>query len=208
MADFGAFDLHLSPITTDEQLAVVIAFMDSLGPNDRAIYDGDVEELTWFRREETEASRAWQEFKRRLRPWDVLLYGNHDVANKDKWHETFNIRNIIIMHGHQFDKSAGGCAQRTYYKWAPWVRNVWLNSPMEQKMAHDTSWQEHNGQVWGAGVRWLENSPYRVLVIGHTHDTAIINRPQTGKKEIGVGSLPEDRVYLNLDTLRVEWIKT
>ncbi len=124
-------------------------------------------------------------------------------TEKDKLPETFALRNIIIMHGHQYDKFAGGCAQKTYYRWAPWIRNVWLKSPWEQKMAHDTSWQAHNGQVWGTAINWLETSKYRTLVIGHTHDTAIINRPFSGRKLVAVGGLPEDRVYLNLDTMRV-----
>lgn len=201
--NFGAFDLHLSPITTDEDMAVIRAFQEMLKPEDRAIYGGDIEELTWFKKEEVESCHAYQEFVSRLRPWDVCLYGNHDILRKGKWPEIFVVRNIIVMHGHQFDRYAGGCAQRTYYKWAPWVRNVWLDSPWEQKMAKDVSWQSHNGQVWGAAINWLEASKHRVLVIGHCHDTVIINRPQTGRKLIGVGSLPEDKVFLNLDTMRV-----
>ncbi|HUV52893.1 MAG TPA: hypothetical protein VMW64_07445 [Dehalococcoidia bacterium] len=207
MSDYSAFDLHLSPITTDEELKVIIAFQEMLDPKDRAIYPGDVKEFTWFTREEVEACRAYQEFKSRLRPWDICLYGNHDVIEKDKLPETFQVRNIIIMHGHQFDKYAGGCAQRTYYRWAPWVRNVWLKSPGEQKMAGETSWTAHNGQIWGAAINWLEASKYRILGIGHTHDTAIINRPISGKKLVGVGSLPEDGVYLNLDSLRICKVK-
>jgi len=203
MSDFIAFDLHLQPDMYDVQIARVEAFQKMLKSYDRAIYGGDIRELTWFTRKECEESEEYRAFKSRLRPQDEELWGNHDWELKDELKEILVVRNIAIMHGHQFDKYATGCAQKTYYKWAPWVRGIWLKSPWEQKMAGDNSWQKHNGQVWGVAINWLEKSKYWALIVGHTHDTAIINRPITRKKLVGVGSLMEDGVFFNLDTMRV-----
>ena len=50
------------------------------------------------------------------------------------------------------------------------------------------------------------SSTYATLVIGHTHDTAIIARPESDKKLILLGSLPEDGVYLDLDALEIRRI--
>lgn len=198
-----AFDLHIRPGMTDLEIARIKAFQLLVTPYDIAVYGGDVMELTWFSKAEVEACRAYNEFKRRSRLQDKLLWGNHDPLLSGA-QELFVVDGTIIMHGHQFDKYANGCAQKTYYHWAPWVRGIWLKSPWEQKMAKDTSWTKHNGQIWGAAVNWLEASEYERLIMGHTHDSVEMNRPVSWKQLYSVGSLPEDGVYFDVDDMQVK----
>ena len=134
------------------------------------------------------------------RPYGVdlrFLRGNHDPQLQ--FPLSTAIGQTIYMHGHHFDKLADSWWKRFYYRFAPWVKGMWLDTPAEQKRRQDKDWSLHNGEIYGRAIRYLEESDYRTMVIGHTHDSALITRPESGKKLISLGSLPEDGGYLKWD---------
>jgi len=186
-----AVDLHLGYDWTPGQEQNIWDFLKMVHPDDKVIFPGDTLELAWRREEEVYKLPEYHQFI--TSPGDfIILEGNHDLQ---KGLPFMLIGDIFICHGHQFDVLADTAWKRFFYRFAPYVRNLWWQSPFEQKMTNNRNWQVHNAVIWARAISWLEASPFRTLVMGHCHDSCIIERPELGKRLVALGSLAEDGVY-------------
>lgn len=202
MARYAVFDLHLGMPWGDRYSRIWDFLADVCKPRDIVVCGGDTYEYAWYSEEELRQNPDVAKFENlvRIRDLDVFfLEGNHDPDNCPEYTQP----GVCIRHGHQYDVLADSAWKRWYYRFAPWIRNFWLDTPWQQAMQGDPTWKHHNGFIAGRGIQWLEDSEFGTLVIGHCHDSAVINRPGSGKRLVMVGSLPEDGVYLDLESMEI-----
>ena len=206
MSTYAVADLHIGYNWSDKQYHNIWQFLAQLSRDDRVFFLGDTFEYAWRTEEEIHSSPEFKKFKLLLQKHHihaVMIYGNHDLGYGLEFGEH---NNTCLMHGHQFDILADTWWKRWYYHLAPWVRNIWFDSPWQQKQNASPDWQHHNGFIAGRALRWLENSQYNSLIIGHTHDCIRIDRPESGKQLFLIGSLPEDKVYFDLDNKQYKFL--
>lgn len=202
--EYVAFDLHLGYGWTNEQKERIAEFQ-RISQGHPRLFPHDTLELTWLTPRQAAENPDIKWFYKSLGPRDKIKPGNHDPLEKYLaiFGDAFSLflvkeliyGDIILMGGHEFDNLADTAWKRFYYRFAPWVRDVWLNSPWEQKLREDRRWQPHNWAIWGKAVDWLEESAYKTLGIGHAHDSVIVRRTELGKVLKAIGSLAEDGVY-------------
>lgn len=175
----------------------VFDFLKLTHDGDVTISVGDTDEYAWlgpmmFNNEIVKA------FHRKIMGELIMLYGNHDCPEMCSA-ESYSFGTLdslgVIMHGHQFDSTCDRAWKREIYNLGPVVRKFWFKSPFQQKTNNHGKWMDHNARIWGNAIKWLEDSCFSTLVMGHTHDSRIISSPETGKTLIALGSIAEDGVY-------------
>lgn len=189
---FIAADLHIGYDWTPEQYGRIWKFQAMLEPDDLVVYDGDTHELVWLTKDELFNSKIYHKFIKGTRCETVYVRGNHDI---DIGLESFIIGDTLIKHGHQWDIIADSAWKRFYYRFAPYLRNIWWQTPFEQRINRSNEWMLHVASIYFGAVKWLETGPCGMVVIGHTHDTCVIRRPVPCRRLVGVGSLPENGTY-------------
>lgn len=203
------FDTHIGYEWPQIGYDRIWEFMNITRDYEMRIGGGDIFELAWVKPIELLGMTEYRRFIRLSKPSDIILKGNHDWDNpifptNGSFYDITcdNGKKVRIMHGHQFDPMCNAGWKRWYYRFAPWVRDVWWASPWQDKMHDNDKWQRHNWYLWGSAAKWLEEEfDYDILVIGHTHDSRKFPDPIRDKKVLySIGSLPEDGVYGLLDT--------
>lgn len=194
-----AFDLHIGYDWNPDQYDRIWQFQKLIRSGDTVIYGGDTYEYAWLRKEEVDSKPEYRRFKDSQTSRTYELDGNHDLASLEVHMQSWELGGTTVMHGHQFDSTCNSAWERWYYTLAPWARQVWFNSPWQDKQNNNTGWQHHNLFILGNAIRYVEPTNIKTLVLGHVHDSYRWYRNYSGKTVICVGSLPEDGVYATYD---------
>jgi predicted phosphodiesterase len=199
--DYIAVDCHVGYRWTGDQYISIWRFQEQILPDETVIYGGDTVELAWLTGKELLASPYYKRWCHQKQGEAIYVSGNHDPQNlwpAGRGDGYSPAPGVLVMHGHQFDNLHDAAWKRALYRLGPFFRDAWFSTPLQQKMHGDNSWQDHNAAIWSRAMQWLEAAPYQVLIIGHTHDTVVMERPELNKTLIALGSLPEDGIYAEL----------
>lgn len=193
---YAIADLHVGYNWSPEQYGNIWAFQKLVSLEDSVICLGDTFEWVWRKKEETHSTEEYRTFKANSTNRYYFVEGNHDIGSGVGYLALEG--KVILKHGHQFDNLADTPWKGFYYRFAPYVRDVWWRSPFQQKQQNRKDWRLHNAFIYSNAVTWMEKNPCKLLIIGHTHDTCVVERPELGKKLVALSSLPEDGIYAEI----------
>lgn len=197
---YAVSDLHIG--SGHEDSDALAQFIDIMPEGSICWRVGDTHELLLATKHQVITSPAYRLCRKAKRQKNITwldVEGNHNLGDGVAIGGDSQTPDIIMLHGHQFDF----IWDERHEQWLWWklkrLLKIASETPWAEKMANkDDRYVDHVGRIHARAIRWLQRSPYKQLLIGHTH-CPITHRLPDGRKVIDLGDLTlGSRTYAEL----------